>query len=376
LPLNVPCLPADTKQNTKKSYDHYKEQGKKAYHFEVAKEEVPYFKYLSGHAHCLRLDNKFFGKFSKFTATLGNNTMMSDCVSLRRCIQGHLNFHLSSTSITLHGIDTLDASEILRNPADKKTITKFTLCNLLYRIKLVSKAPLFLQLSQQSTGEVDAVIPNTPEAETMAEQMNVQIAAWYHYYWKETNPGAELFYRKLSDRAFSQVLHHEISACTWDPELKAVISPRAQTEMAAIPEFEHRNWVQQLAQGSITQSTTRQHVSPDVAFPFQDNFSVGTIHGANTKVVTPNVNKAVEIQDNKDDLSILTTKIVGHTQTEVIVGSRVASGSNPISGPTANSTPPGAARGGSEDPTSTRPAGRANGGPAGKYSPTISLLYP
>ena len=96
-----------------------------------------------------------------------------------------------------------DASEILRNPVDKKTIAKFTLCNLLYRIKLVSKAPLFLQLSQRPTGEVDAVIPNTPKAETMAKQMNMQIAAWCHFYWKETNLGAKLFYRKLLDRAFN-----------------------------------------------------------------------------------------------------------------------------------------------------------------------------
>jgi hypothetical protein len=72
-------------------------------------------------------------------------------------------------SITLHGIDILDASEILRNPMDKKTIAKFTLRDLLYHIKLVSKALLFLQLSQHSTGEVDAVIPNTPEVETMAK---------------------------------------------------------------------------------------------------------------------------------------------------------------------------------------------------------------
>ena len=43
----------------------------------------------------------------------------------------------------------LDASEILRNPVDKKTIAKFTLRDLLYHIKLVLKAPLFLQLSQQ-----------------------------------------------------------------------------------------------------------------------------------------------------------------------------------------------------------------------------------
>jgi hypothetical protein len=51
LQLNVPCLPAKTKQNNNKGYDQYKEQGKKAFHFEVAKEDINYFKFLSSHAH-------------------------------------------------------------------------------------------------------------------------------------------------------------------------------------------------------------------------------------------------------------------------------------------------------------------------------------
>ncbi len=74
----------------------------------------------------------------------------------------------------------------------------------------------------------------------MAERLNVQIAAWCHFYWKDTNPGAEKFYCKLLDRAFSQVLLHEISNCTWDSKLKAVTSPNAQSEMSAIAEFEQQ----------------------------------------------------------------------------------------------------------------------------------------
>ncbi len=38
LRLNVPHLPADTKKSNNRAYDHYREQGKKAFHFEVAKE--------------------------------------------------------------------------------------------------------------------------------------------------------------------------------------------------------------------------------------------------------------------------------------------------------------------------------------------------
>jgi hypothetical protein len=135
--------------------------------------------------------------------------------------------------------------------------------------------------------------------------------------------------------------------------------------MAAIAEFKQQDWVKQLAQDSIAQQATK-HMDPYVAFPFQDDFLVGTIHGANDKAVTPNTNKVVEIQDNEDKVSILTIKTAGDMQSEVVVGSWVASGSNPVSGLTANSTPPGAASGGSEDPTSAGPASRANGGPTGE----------
>jgi hypothetical protein len=124
LRLNVPRLPAtaDSKSTNNKGINHYKEHGKKAFLFEVAKEEISFFKYLSAHAHQMKLERKYFGKFAKYTATLGNNAPLSDCTCLRRCIQGHLNYHLSSTSITLNSIDMLDASKYIRNPAGKSLL--------------------------------------------------------------------------------------------------------------------------------------------------------------------------------------------------------------------------------------------------------------
>jgi hypothetical protein len=185
----------------------------------------------------------------------------------------------------------------------------------------------------------------------------------FHFYWKETNPGADRFYRKLSDRAFNQVLLHEINKCTWDPSLKAVTLPRAQTEMAAIADFNQQDWVKQLTQEENPRQTTKKLVDPKMAFPFQDNFSVGTIHGANAKAAIPSTLDIVEIQDNEQDINILTTKTASGAQSEVVVGSRVAFGSNPISDPTTNSTPPGAAGDGLDDPFSASPGGRAKGGP-------------
>jgi hypothetical protein len=119
-------------------------------------------------------------------------------------------------SITINGINNLDASEILRNTSSGKKITKVSLRDMLYRLTLESGSPLFLQLSQRPSGEVDAVIPNIPEAEMKVECINHQVAAWCINYWKDTNPGRNSFFRKLAGKAFCQVLLHEVNDCSWD----------------------------------------------------------------------------------------------------------------------------------------------------------------
>ncbi len=109
-----------------------------------------------------------------------------------------------------------------------------------------------------------------------------------------------------------------------------------------------------------------------MAFPFQDDFTVGTIHGG--KVTTPTKNMAepmttaevLEIDDVDDDVSVLTTKTTSEKHTNSAVGRLVASGSNPTNGSTTNPTQPRTVSGGSADPTGTDPESRAAGEPRGK----------
>ncbi len=182
---------------------------------------------------------------------------------------------------------------------------------MLYRIHMENGTPLFLQLSQCPSGEVDAVIPNTPEAELMAKKMNVQIATWCHFYWKSINPRGERFYRKLSVRAYNQVMLHEIRECKWDDKTKTITSPTTRSELSAMIEFENLDWVKNLTQADNS-VPKKNFVDPNAAFPFQDNFSVGTIHGANMKARTKDKNvgdsEVIEIADEDDDVSVLTTK--------------------------------------------------------------------
>jgi hypothetical protein len=61
--------------------------------------------------------------------------------------------------------------------------------------------------------------------------------------------------------------------------------------MAAVAEFENQDWVQDILQASSNSTKEKAYVDPNVAFPFQDNYSVGTIHGTNKKTIRALRNK-------------------------------------------------------------------------------------
>jgi hypothetical protein len=268
--------------------------------------------------------------------------------------------------------------------ANGSVISRLLLRDMLYQIQLENKAPLFLQLSQHASGQVDAVIPNTPEAELLAKKMNVQIAAWCLFYWKSTNPGGERFYKKLSDRAFNQVMLHEIGECEWDGKKMTVTLPTSRSELLEVIEFKNQDWVKNLAQANS--SPPKKHfVDPNAAFPFQDDFSIRTIHRTNAKAPSreqgADESDVIKIVDDGNDVSILTMK----TQDELLalllqerqkrksaIGHQAASGTNPlVSGPTADTTPAGAtgtapvAAVGSQIPTGASNEGGVDGGPVG-----------
>jgi hypothetical protein len=93
-------------------------------------------------------------------------------------------------------MDNLDATEILRNKVNSSMIAKVTLRKMFYQLKLKNGSPLFLQLTQCPSGEVDAVVPNTQDLELKVENVNQQVAVWCLNYWTKSNPGGAAFYQK------------------------------------------------------------------------------------------------------------------------------------------------------------------------------------
>jgi hypothetical protein len=163
-----------------------------------------------------------------------------------------------------------------------------------------------------------------------------------------------------------------------------VTSPTSRSELLEVIKFENQDWVKNLAQADS--SPPKKHfVNPNAAFPFQDDFSVGTIHGTNAKAPLReqgmDKSDVIKIVDVNDDISVLTTKtqdkllallLQERQKRKSTIGHRAASGTDPlVSGPTANTTPAGTtgtapvAAVGLQIPTGASNEGRVNGGLVG-----------
>ncbi len=135
-----------------------------------------------------------------------------------------------------------------------------------------------------------------------------------------------------------------------------------------------------------TPANPKNHfVDPNAAFPFQDDFSIRTIHRTNAKAPSreqgADESEVIEIVDNDNDVSVLTAKtqdkllallLQERQKRKSAIGHRAASGTNPlVSSPTANTTPAGTtgmapiAAVGSQIPSGASNKGRVNGGPVG-----------
>ncbi len=150
-------------------------------------------------------------------------------------------------------------------------------------------------------------------------------------------------------------------------------------------EFKNQDWVQCILQASSAPGMIKSYIDPNVAFPFQDDFLVGTIHGAKARSANSTNQQAANAKGNnegfikiledkdEDNVSVLTTK----TQDELVallvqarkqicsatVGSRVASGSNlpPGSNPAATHSQTNAGGQKSASANSASPGTGSNG---------------
>jgi hypothetical protein len=120
----------------------------------------------------------------------------------------------------------------------------FTLCKLLLQHVLLSDGCQLLAEIYQSSdvmGRVQAVIPNTPEAEQMVLMMNKNFPAYMgHVLHDQGLP--KTFLMEIFRRSCCPTMMSEMALCTWDPDSGVLTTSRESAKNHNLAELEKVAW--------------------------------------------------------------------------------------------------------------------------------------
>lgn len=275
--FNKPRLPKSETTSKSKSKASKEEVITKALHYEVATDDKPEFMTLVSVSKQNKLDKLIFGPHAHLTGTLTNDASIGESTRLRRYISAHANFQISTTSVTWQGFSNLEAEHTLVNPVSGEVIAVVTFRQLANDYTTPDGLKPFLQLYQQSNGDVVTIIPNIPEAETSGEMAASNPAAFFSSYCKQVKKMDRDFVNKLMERTFDAKMIHDAAKCTFCPNSHVLTTPEGRAEKEQLHVIENLPWIKDL-KNSSTAVQAKEYANPEAMFNFGEEFSHKTLH--------------------------------------------------------------------------------------------------
>ena len=232
LALRVPNIPGqDTSKMNKMTWQM--KMMRKAFHMVCDRKQVAQLQDLMAIAKDRNLIAPIWGKQVKPSNAIvkgkgkEKKTPSWQITNLKSFTKHHVNFHASMTAVGFEGIWDLDKEVPIYNVTNPLQIEGFmSLRTVMYsKLKLSDGHTLVAEMHQkQEMGDVEAVVPNMPEAETMVEMINKNVVAYLtHYLMDENMPTA--FVTDLLKASCDPSLFHNLSKCKWDKGKKILTTP-------------------------------------------------------------------------------------------------------------------------------------------------------
>jgi hypothetical protein len=174
-----PKLPSkETSQYNKLSWRA--QANRKAYHVECDRCFATNIKQLAQLAKDSNYVSEMWGKHAHISEVVDNDSTPSEIKRLMSVAQKHTNYQCSMILKDIVGITNLDGAADYHQEGMHTTLC-FTLCQILLRYVCLSDGHQLIAEVHQSydvMGRVQAIIPNTPEAEQMILMMNKNFPAY------------------------------------------------------------------------------------------------------------------------------------------------------------------------------------------------------
>ena len=138
-----------------------------------------------------------------------------------------MNLHSSTITVGFSGIWDLDIEVAFYSESNpEKEADRLSLRAVLYKMLKLKDGHFFLAGIHQEhvMGDVEAVIPNTPEAEAMALMMEKNVAAYLGNYLTDVGMDQSYVISLLRASCDTSLLHRA-AKCTWDKETRVLTTP-------------------------------------------------------------------------------------------------------------------------------------------------------
>ena len=183
------------------------------------------------------------------------------------------------------GITDLDKKADLIQPGIS-TALRFSLRIVLLRfVQLSDGHKLFTEIHQlkEPMGHVQAVIPNSPEAEKMILMMNKNFPAYIGNALKDKGLPEE-FLIDLLKRSYCQTMMNEIHLCKWDLETGVLTTQREAKEKEDTADLENVSWFKNTFEDLVLDMPGAPKAlapPPKSLFNLDKDRSIKTIHDRN-----------------------------------------------------------------------------------------------
>jgi hypothetical protein len=279
-----PKLPGqDTSHFNKLSWKA--QASRKVFHVECDSRYSSELKRLTQLAKDTNLVKNMWGKHAHLSEVVDKDSTPSEVKRLMRVAQVHCNYQCSMLLEDITGITNLDAEADLYQDG-VVTPLRFTLRMALLRfVKLSDGHRLFAEIHQTKgvNGRVQAVIPNTPEAEKMILMMNKNFPAYIGNSLSEQGL-PEDFLLALLKKSCCPSMFSEMSTCTWDSDTGVLTTQREASEKADTKKLVEAPWFKDAFEDlALDAGEARKPLAPppESLFNLDEDRSVKTIHDRN-----------------------------------------------------------------------------------------------
>ena len=308
---------------------------RKAWHVEMEVQHVHQFARLIETCKEVRLFDLIWGGHVMISEVVDYDSPPGDVKRVLKAAKKHTCFQVSMTGVQLYGITDLDTEVacVQTGEGDEEGGNLSLRAVLLRHLRTRDgSSPLFAEVHQkQSGGVVEAVVPNTQEAESMVGSLNRHMPAFLkHYLLYRGLP--EDFVTRLIVASCCPTLVSEINTVRWDEKHLDLITTEDAEEEARLSAFEKSDWFMDLEQLHVSAKKKKHFTAPEALFNLDEVRSVKTLHAKNDEKRAAAWAEAEDYTSEEEHDSVSTTEAGKHDKSsqDLAVDTAVGTGDKSI----------------------------------------------